>query len=154
MWLFFMCINRCFVSIHSASQYWLSVLFLQLLEARRCARWGWCGHLEVRHHRSDVRWSSTTSQELTELCPTLQSSLEATPKYRATHHRRFQSGSNSERAPLVTYSSEDENRHWASNMLCVQMIYALYIGLYGFVFVLIKHSLNKQHVPGKFSFPL
>ncbi|XP_051257594.1 uncharacterized protein C14orf93-like [Dicentrarchus labrax] len=36
-----------------------------------------------------VRPPSFRSQELTELCATLQSRLEATPKYRATHHRRL-----------------------------------------------------------------
>ncbi|XP_051246965.1 uncharacterized protein C14orf93-like [Dicentrarchus labrax] len=36
-----------------------------------------------------VRPPSFGSQELTELCATLQSRLEATPKYRATHHRRL-----------------------------------------------------------------
>ncbi|CAM4428519.1 unnamed protein product [Leuciscus chuanchicus] len=59
-----------------------------------------------------VQPPSFRSQELTELCATLQSRLEATPKYRATHHRRFRSGSNLERAPLDTYSSEDENRRF------------------------------------------
>ena len=37
-----------------------------------------------------VRPPSFRSQELTELCATLQSRLEARPKYRATHHRRLQ----------------------------------------------------------------
>ncbi|XP_052005699.1 uncharacterized protein C14orf93 homolog [Xyrauchen texanus] len=49
------------------------------------------------------------SQELTELCATLQSRLEAMPKYRATHHRRLQNGPHSDR---ITYSSEAENRHF------------------------------------------
>ncbi|KAK9963454.1 hypothetical protein ABG768_006639, partial [Culter alburnus] len=53
-----------------------------------------------------VRPPSFRSQELTELCATLQSRLEAIPKYRATHHRRLQNGLNSDRMPLVTYSSE------------------------------------------------
>ncbi|ROL50208.1 hypothetical protein DPX16_22310 [Anabarilius grahami] len=57
-----------------------------------------------------VRPPSFHSQELTELCATLQSRLEAIPKYRATHHRHQQNGLNSDRMPLVTYSSEAENR--------------------------------------------
>ncbi|KAK9976863.1 hypothetical protein ABG768_018684, partial [Culter alburnus] len=59
-----------------------------------------------------VRLPSFRSQELTELCATLQSRLEAIPKYRAMHHRRLQNGLNSDRMPLVTYSSEAENRHF------------------------------------------
>ncbi|ROI15740.1 hypothetical protein DPX16_20278 [Anabarilius grahami] len=59
-----------------------------------------------------VRPPSFRSQELTELCATLQSRLEAIPKYRATHHRRLQNGLNSDRMPLVTYSSEAENRYF------------------------------------------
>ncbi|KAK7124636.1 hypothetical protein R3I94_018876 [Phoxinus phoxinus] len=58
-----------------------------------------------------VRPPSFRSQELTELCATLQSRLEAIPKYRAMHHRRLQNGPNSDRM-LVTYSSEAENRHF------------------------------------------
>ncbi|KAK9955753.1 hypothetical protein ABG768_015609 [Culter alburnus] len=57
-----------------------------------------------------VRPPSFHSQELTKLCATLQSRLEAIPKYRATHHRRLQNGLNSDRMPLVTYSSKAENR--------------------------------------------
>ncbi|XP_048103550.1 myosin-3-like isoform X6 [Alosa alosa] len=52
-----------------------------------------------------VRPPSFRSQELTELCATLQSRLEAIPKYRATHHRRLLKGPNSDRMPPVTYSS-------------------------------------------------
>ncbi|XP_076153529.1 uncharacterized protein LOC143136705 isoform X2 [Alosa pseudoharengus] len=52
-----------------------------------------------------VRPPSFRSQELTELCATLQSRLEAIPKYRATHHRRLLKGPNSDRIPPVTYSS-------------------------------------------------
>ena len=52
-----------------------------------------------------VRPPSFRSQELTELCATLQSRLEAIPKYRAAHDRRLQNGPNSDRMPLVTYSS-------------------------------------------------
>ncbi|KAG1925919.1 uncharacterized protein C14orf93 homolog [Pimephales promelas] len=59
-----------------------------------------------------VRPPSFRSQELTELCATLQSRLEAMPKYRATHHRRLQTGPNSDRMPLVTCSSEAENRNF------------------------------------------
>ncbi|XP_078131600.1 uncharacterized protein LOC144533887 isoform X1 [Sander vitreus] len=59
-----------------------------------------------------VRPPSFRSQELTELCATLQSRLEAIPKYRATHHRRLQNGPNSDRMPPVTDSSEAANRHF------------------------------------------
>ncbi|TDH04035.1 hypothetical protein EPR50_G00148050 [Perca flavescens] len=41
-----------------------------------------------------VRPPSSRSQELTELCATLQSRLEVIPKYRAMHHRRLQNGPN------------------------------------------------------------
>ncbi|XP_052005340.1 uncharacterized protein C14orf93-like [Xyrauchen texanus] len=61
-----------------------------------------------------VRPPSFRSQELTELCATLQSRLEAMPKYRATHHRRLQNGPNSDR---ITYSSEAENRHFMKTTL-------------------------------------
>ena len=56
-----------------------------------------------------VRPPSFRSRELTELCATLQSRLEAIPKYRATHHRRLQNGPYSDRMPPVTYSSEAAN---------------------------------------------
>ncbi|XP_035851671.1 uncharacterized protein LOC116040300 [Sander lucioperca] len=59
-----------------------------------------------------VRPPSFRSQELTKLCATLQSRLEAIPKYRATHHRRLQIGPNSDRMPPVTYSSEAANGHF------------------------------------------
>ncbi|ROL44450.1 hypothetical protein DPX16_20719 [Anabarilius grahami] len=58
-----------------------------------------------------VRPPSFRSQELTELCATLQLRLVAILKYRATHHRLLQNGLNSDRMPLVTYSPEAENRH-------------------------------------------
>ena len=51
-----------------------------------------------------------TSQELAELCATLQSRLEAIPKNRATHDRRLKNGLKTDRMALVTYSSEAENR--------------------------------------------
>ncbi|KAM8743090.1 uncharacterized protein AB9X84_017532 [Acanthopagrus schlegelii] len=57
-----------------------------------------------------VRPPSFRSRELTELCATLQSRLEAIPKYRATHHRRLQNGPNSDRMPP---GYEAENRHAA-----------------------------------------
>ncbi|XP_030292035.1 uncharacterized protein LOC115592913 [Sparus aurata] len=56
-----------------------------------------------------VRPPSFRSRELTKLCATLQSRLEAIPKYRATHHRRLQNGPYSDRMPPVTYSSEVAN---------------------------------------------
>lgn len=52
------------------------------------------------------------SQELTKLSASLQSRLEAIPKYKATHHRRLQNGPNSDRIPPVTYSSEAADRHF------------------------------------------
>ena len=64
---------------------------------------------------SRKRWSHSfsddfRSQELTELCATLQSRLEAIPKYRAAPHRRLQNGLNSDRMLPVTYSSEAANK--------------------------------------------
>ncbi|XP_077103086.1 uncharacterized protein C14orf93 homolog [Siphateles boraxobius] len=50
----------------------------------------------------NVRPPSFRSQELTELCATLQFRSEAMPKYRATHHRRLQNGPNSDR---ITYTA-------------------------------------------------
>ena len=52
------------------------------------------------------------SQELTELCATLQSRLEAIPKYRAMYHRHLQNGLYSYRMPPVTYHCEAANRNF------------------------------------------
>ncbi|XP_036007074.1 uncharacterized protein C14orf93-like [Fundulus heteroclitus] len=48
--------------------------------------------------------------DLSELCVKLQSRLEATPKYRATHSRRLHNGPASERMlPAFTSNPEEEN---------------------------------------------
>ena len=107
MWLFFRCINRCVVSIHSASRstdrlYWM---FLQLLEARQCASWGWGGSLEVRRRTPDVWggrqhkmagvWMDCVTSVLSQ--PGAHQALcngavtwEAILKYRVAHHRHLQ----------------------------------------------------------------
>ena len=119
MWLLFGCINRCVISICSASRstYCLYWLFLQLLEARQCASWGWGGPLEVRHHGPDV-WGGRRQGVWMEpgahqaLCRAAVEIIEAIPKYKATHHRRLQNGLNSDRRPAVTYSSKAADRHF------------------------------------------
>ncbi|KAM4538021.1 uncharacterized protein C14orf93-like [Fundulus diaphanus] len=56
-----------------------------------------------------VRPPSFRRPDLSELCAKLQSRLEATPKYRATHGRRLHIGPASERTPPVTYNPEEAN---------------------------------------------
>ncbi|KAM4537678.1 uncharacterized protein C14orf93-like [Fundulus diaphanus] len=56
-----------------------------------------------------VRPPSFRRPDLSELCVKLQSWLEATPKYRATHSRRLHNGPASERTPPVTYNPEEAN---------------------------------------------
>ncbi|KAM4598885.1 uncharacterized protein C14orf93 homolog [Fundulus diaphanus] len=56
-----------------------------------------------------VRLPSFRRPDLSELCVKLQSRLEATPKYRATHSRRLHNGPASERTPPVTYNPEEAN---------------------------------------------
>ncbi|KAM4732104.1 uncharacterized protein C14orf93 homolog [Anableps anableps] len=59
-----------------------------------------------------VRRPSFRSQELSDLCGVLQSRLDACPKYSATHHRRLRCGSESDRMPPTSYSSEAAKRHF------------------------------------------
>ncbi|XP_035987888.1 uncharacterized protein C14orf93-like [Fundulus heteroclitus] len=61
-----------------------------------------------------VRPPSFCRPDLSELCVKLQSRLEATPKYRATHSRRLHNGPASERMPPVTYNPNPPNANaWA-----------------------------------------
>ncbi|XP_035987604.1 uncharacterized protein C14orf93 homolog [Fundulus heteroclitus] len=56
-----------------------------------------------------VRPSSFRRPDLSELCVKLQSRLEATPKYRATHSRRLHNGPASGRMLPVTSNPEEAN---------------------------------------------
>ena len=51
------------------------------------------------------------SQELTDLCATLQIRLEA------THHRRLHTGADSDRVPQRTYDPEAEKRHFKLHLI-------------------------------------
>ena len=157
MWLFFRCINRCVVSIYSASRstdclYWL---FLQLLDLWKCTTKDLMSDEEdVRVSGRIVRPPSFRSQELTELCATLQLRLEVILKHMATHHRRLQNGPNSDRMLPLTYSRQTLHGavgFWASRELLVCCVDRLCF-VPSCVFALKKLLLNKQRLPGKFSF--
>ncbi|KAG7481539.1 hypothetical protein MATL_G00067630 [Megalops atlanticus] len=64
-----------------------------------------------------VRPPSFRSQELTNLCATLQARLEANRKYTATHHRRLYTGPHSDRMPPNTYDSEAAKRHFKAHLM-------------------------------------
>ncbi|XP_062257385.1 uncharacterized protein C14orf93 homolog [Platichthys flesus] len=64
-----------------------------------------------------VRCPTFRSQELTDLCATLQTRLEACPKYAATHHRRLYTGDISERVPPRTYDQVAAMRHFKPHMM-------------------------------------
>ncbi|XP_045921445.1 uncharacterized protein LOC123980899 isoform X3 [Micropterus dolomieu] len=63
-----------------------------------------------------VRPPSYRSQELTDLCATLQARLEASPKYTALHHRRLHKGPYSDRKPPPHDSEVD--RHFIPQPSC------------------------------------
>ncbi|XP_034442020.1 uncharacterized protein C14orf93-like [Hippoglossus hippoglossus] len=64
-----------------------------------------------------VRRPSFRSQELTDMCATLQTRLEGCPKYTTTHHRRLHTGENSDRVPPRTYDPEAAKRHFKPHMI-------------------------------------
>ena len=59
-----------------------------------------------------VRPPSFRSQELDNLCATLQARLEADVKYTASHRRRLQSGQPSDRKKPNKYDSAAAKRHF------------------------------------------
>ena len=147
----------CCVHMQCITQYWLSLLIVFTA----------AGPLEVHHQRSDVWWGrrqgvvrgivrppSFRSQELTELCATLQLRLEVILKHMATHHRRLQNGPNSDRMLPLTYSRQTLHGavgFWASRELLVCCVDRLCF-VPSCVFALKKLLLNKQRLTGKFSF--
>ncbi|XP_034466959.1 uncharacterized protein C14orf93-like [Hippoglossus hippoglossus] len=64
-----------------------------------------------------VRPPSFRSQELADLCATLQARLEAGQTYRATHHMRLHTGADSDRLPPRSYDPEAAKRHFKPQMI-------------------------------------
>ena len=57
------------------------------------------------------------SQELTDLCATLQIRLEAPLNLTATHHRCLHTGADSDRVPQRTYDPEATKRHFKLHLI-------------------------------------
>ncbi|XP_042341646.1 uncharacterized protein LOC121942495 [Plectropomus leopardus] len=64
-----------------------------------------------------VRPPSFRSQELSDLCATLQKRLEASPKYTATHPKRLRIGPPSDRMPLNSYDKDAAKRHFKAHLM-------------------------------------
>ncbi len=59
-----------------------------------------------------VKPPSFRSQELSNLCSSLQERLEQNPKYVVTHHKRLRTGSPSERLAPTQYDPDAVKRHF------------------------------------------
>lgn len=66
-----------------------------------------------------VRRPSFRRKELGDLCTALQSRLDSSPKYNATHHQRLRFGPDSDRPPPSNYSGEAAKRHFKPEALPV-----------------------------------